>query len=217
MFLWINLYFNFFRSWRLPIIMSNMFRSSKQDFTFGPWKVTVAKNHIMKSKDIERWVRASWVLSSGQIGTFRSDVLSIVEKRVSQLPFRMQTFSCIPLRLDLVELRNSRCWFLIVQLLPIMILCNLTEFLNIHTRINAIIGKRREETIMYIFYCDHLMVWCLLLLGHSFSKYMEQRIKKQIWVFHFGFPESEWTRLDVHSLEDTDRYEISVQKLYPSK
>lgn len=31
-----------------------MFRSSKQDFTFGPWKVTAAKNHIMKSKDIER-------------------------------------------------------------------------------------------------------------------------------------------------------------------
>lgn len=34
--------------------MSNMFRSCKQDFTFGPWKVTAAKNHIMKSKDIER-------------------------------------------------------------------------------------------------------------------------------------------------------------------
>ncbi|XP_075876208.1 TIP41-like protein isoform X1 [Nelusetta ayraudi] len=35
-------------------MISNMFRSSKQDFTFGPWKVTAAKNHIMKSKDIER-------------------------------------------------------------------------------------------------------------------------------------------------------------------
>lgn len=35
-------------------MMSNTFRSSKQDFTFGPWKVTAAKNHIMKSKDIER-------------------------------------------------------------------------------------------------------------------------------------------------------------------
>ncbi|XP_076876146.1 TIP41-like protein isoform X2 [Brachyhypopomus gauderio] len=30
------------------------FKSSKQDFTFGPWRVTAAKTHIMKSKDIER-------------------------------------------------------------------------------------------------------------------------------------------------------------------
>lgn len=30
------------------------FRSSRQNFTFGPWTVTAAKNHIMKSKDIER-------------------------------------------------------------------------------------------------------------------------------------------------------------------
>ncbi|KAK7907047.1 hypothetical protein WMY93_015659 [Mugilogobius chulae] len=30
------------------------FQSSRQNFTFGPWTVTAAKNHIMKSKDIER-------------------------------------------------------------------------------------------------------------------------------------------------------------------
>ncbi|KAM3601591.1 uncharacterized protein V6R79_015364 [Siganus canaliculatus] len=35
-------------------MMSHGFKSSKQDFMFGPWKVTAAKNHIMKSKDIER-------------------------------------------------------------------------------------------------------------------------------------------------------------------
>uniref|UniRef100_A0A3P9KIT0 TIP41-like protein n=1 Tax=Oryzias latipes TaxID=8090 RepID=A0A3P9KIT0_ORYLA len=35
-------------------MMSHGFRSSKQDFMFGPWKVTSAKNHIMKSKDVER-------------------------------------------------------------------------------------------------------------------------------------------------------------------
>ncbi|XP_035985256.1 TIP41-like protein isoform X3 [Fundulus heteroclitus] len=35
-------------------MMLHGFRSSKQDFTFGSWKVTAAKNHIMKSKDIER-------------------------------------------------------------------------------------------------------------------------------------------------------------------
>lgn len=34
-------------------MMSHGFKSSKQDFTFGPWKVTAARNHIMKSKDIE--------------------------------------------------------------------------------------------------------------------------------------------------------------------
>ncbi|XP_035522064.1 TIP41-like protein [Morone saxatilis] len=38
----------------LSTMMSHGFKSSKQDFTFGPWKVTAAKNHIMKSKDIER-------------------------------------------------------------------------------------------------------------------------------------------------------------------
>ncbi|KAK0148786.1 TIP41-like protein [Merluccius polli] len=32
---------------------SHGFKSSKQDFTFGPWKVTATKTHIMKSKDIE--------------------------------------------------------------------------------------------------------------------------------------------------------------------
>ncbi|XP_046716288.1 TIP41-like protein isoform X2 [Silurus meridionalis] len=35
-------------------MISHGFKSSKQDFTFGPWKVTSAKTHIMKSKDIER-------------------------------------------------------------------------------------------------------------------------------------------------------------------
>ncbi|KAF6725749.1 TIP41-like protein [Oryzias melastigma] len=35
-------------------MMSHGFKNSKQDFTFGPWKVTSAKNHIMKSKDVER-------------------------------------------------------------------------------------------------------------------------------------------------------------------
>lgn len=34
--------------------ISHGFKSSKQDFTFGPWKVTAAKTHIMMSKDIER-------------------------------------------------------------------------------------------------------------------------------------------------------------------
>ncbi|XP_026872817.1 TIP41-like protein [Electrophorus electricus] len=34
--------------------VSHGFKSSKQDFAFGPWKVTAAKTHIMKSKDIER-------------------------------------------------------------------------------------------------------------------------------------------------------------------
>ncbi|KAF7651231.1 hypothetical protein LDENG_00113810 [Lucifuga dentata] len=38
----------------LSTLMSHGFKSSKQDFTFGPWTVTAAKNHIMKSKDIER-------------------------------------------------------------------------------------------------------------------------------------------------------------------
>ncbi|KAM6983782.1 TIP41-like protein [Tautogolabrus adspersus] len=38
----------------LSAMMSHGFKSSKQDFTFGPWKVTAARNHIMKSKDIER-------------------------------------------------------------------------------------------------------------------------------------------------------------------
>ncbi|CAB1459649.1 unnamed protein product [Pleuronectes platessa] len=38
----------------LSTMMSHGFKSSKQNFTFGQWKVTAAKNHIMKSKDVER-------------------------------------------------------------------------------------------------------------------------------------------------------------------
>ncbi|XP_061660119.1 TIP41-like protein [Syngnathoides biaculeatus] len=35
-------------------MISHGFKRTKKDFTFGPWNVTTAKNHIMKSKDIER-------------------------------------------------------------------------------------------------------------------------------------------------------------------
>lgn len=35
-------------------LISPGFQSSKQDFSFGPWTLTAAKTHIMKSKDIER-------------------------------------------------------------------------------------------------------------------------------------------------------------------
>ncbi|XP_051551653.1 TIP41-like protein isoform X2 [Myxocyprinus asiaticus] len=35
-------------------LISHGFKSSTQDFNFGPWTVTAAKTHIMKSKDIER-------------------------------------------------------------------------------------------------------------------------------------------------------------------
>lgn len=38
----------------LTTMMSQGFQRSQQDFTFGPWRVTAVKNHIMKSKDIER-------------------------------------------------------------------------------------------------------------------------------------------------------------------
>ncbi|XP_030648687.1 TIP41-like protein [Chanos chanos] len=41
-------------STKMSTTMSHGFKSSKQDFTFGPWKVTAARTHIMKSKDIER-------------------------------------------------------------------------------------------------------------------------------------------------------------------
>ncbi|KAJ1083413.1 hypothetical protein NDU88_003572 [Pleurodeles waltl] len=35
-------------------MMIHGFKSSKQDFIFGPWKVTAAKTHIMKSADVEK-------------------------------------------------------------------------------------------------------------------------------------------------------------------
>ncbi|KAK2828949.1 hypothetical protein Q5P01_019983 [Channa striata] len=38
----------------LSTMMSHGLKNSVQDFTFGPWKVTAAKNHIMRSKDVER-------------------------------------------------------------------------------------------------------------------------------------------------------------------
>ncbi|XP_078415900.1 TIP41-like protein [Cetorhinus maximus] len=33
---------------------THSFKNSKQEFNFGPWKLTANKSHIMKSKDIER-------------------------------------------------------------------------------------------------------------------------------------------------------------------
>uniref|UniRef100_A0A8C6S6R2 TIP41-like protein n=1 Tax=Neogobius melanostomus TaxID=47308 RepID=A0A8C6S6R2_9GOBI len=38
----------------LSFQMRRDFKSSRQNFAFGPWTVTAAQNHIMKSKDIER-------------------------------------------------------------------------------------------------------------------------------------------------------------------
>lgn len=35
-------------------MMIHGFQSSHQDFTFGPWKLTAAKTHIMKSADVEK-------------------------------------------------------------------------------------------------------------------------------------------------------------------
>ncbi|XP_048458802.1 TIP41-like protein isoform X2 [Rhincodon typus] len=33
---------------------THSFKNSKQEFNFGPWKLTANKSHIMKSKDIEK-------------------------------------------------------------------------------------------------------------------------------------------------------------------
>ncbi|XP_044537426.1 TIP41-like protein [Gracilinanus agilis] len=35
-------------------MMIHGFQSSRQDFSFGPWKLTAAKTHIMKSADVEK-------------------------------------------------------------------------------------------------------------------------------------------------------------------
>lgn len=35
-------------------MMIHGFQSSHQDFSFGPWKLTAAKTHIMKSADVEK-------------------------------------------------------------------------------------------------------------------------------------------------------------------
>lgn len=35
-------------------MMIHGFQSSHQDFSFGPWKLTASKTHIMKSADVER-------------------------------------------------------------------------------------------------------------------------------------------------------------------
>uniref|UniRef100_A0A0A6YWU8 TIP41, TOR signalling pathway regulator-like (S. cerevisiae) n=1 Tax=Mus musculus TaxID=10090 RepID=A0A0A6YWU8_MOUSE len=34
-------------------MMIHGFQSSHQDFSFGPWKLTASKTHIMKSADVE--------------------------------------------------------------------------------------------------------------------------------------------------------------------
>lgn len=35
--------------------MHPVFQSSRRDFTFGPWKLSAARTHIMKSAQAERW------------------------------------------------------------------------------------------------------------------------------------------------------------------
>lgn len=35
-------------------MMIHGFQSSHQDFSFGPWKLTASKTHIMKSADVEK-------------------------------------------------------------------------------------------------------------------------------------------------------------------
>ncbi|XP_075433118.1 TIP41-like protein isoform X1 [Ascaphus truei] len=42
------------RSHLVQAMMIHGFKSSKQDFNFGPWKLTAAKTHIMKSADVEK-------------------------------------------------------------------------------------------------------------------------------------------------------------------
>ena len=37
-----------------PAMMIHGFQSSHQDFSFGPWKLTASKTHIMKSADVEK-------------------------------------------------------------------------------------------------------------------------------------------------------------------
>ena len=37
-------------------MMIHGFQSSHQDFSFGPWKLTASKTHIMKSADVEKLV-----------------------------------------------------------------------------------------------------------------------------------------------------------------
>lgn len=42
------------RSGAASAMMIHGFQSSHQDFSFGPWKLTAAKTHIMKSADVEK-------------------------------------------------------------------------------------------------------------------------------------------------------------------
>ncbi|XP_047235189.1 TIP41-like protein isoform X1 [Girardinichthys multiradiatus] len=67
-------------------MMLHGFRSSKQDYTFGSWKVTAAKNHIMKSKDIERKMSARWLWSSrGRVRNLVSSTVHCSERLADEL------------------------------------------------------------------------------------------------------------------------------------
>ncbi|XP_067350702.1 TIP41-like protein isoform X3 [Channa argus] len=77
----------------LSTMMSHGFKSSLQDFTFGPWKVTAAKNHIMKSKDVERVdsehpkevVRPyDWTYTTDYRGTLIGESLQIKVKETAE-------------------------------------------------------------------------------------------------------------------------------------
>ncbi|XP_065121097.1 TIP41-like protein [Paramisgurnus dabryanus] len=91
-------------------MISHGFKSSKQDFNFGPWTVTAAKTHIMKSKDIERLADEMHVPSLPEM-LFGDNVLRIQHTDGFGIEFNaVDALKCVNNMQDSVKVACAQEW-----------------------------------------------------------------------------------------------------------
>ncbi|XP_005993451.1 TIP41-like protein [Latimeria chalumnae] len=86
------------------------FKSSKQEFTFGPWKLTAAKTHIMKSADIEKLADEMHMPSLPEM-LFGDNVLRIQHSEGFGIEFNAKdALKCVNNSLDYVKVACAQEW-----------------------------------------------------------------------------------------------------------
>lgn len=91
-------------------MMTHGFKSSKQDFTFGPWQVTAVKTHIMKSKDIERLAEEMHMPSLPEM-LFGDNVLRIQHTDSFGIQFNaIDALKCVNNLQDSVKVACAQEW-----------------------------------------------------------------------------------------------------------
>ncbi|XP_057177377.1 TIP41-like protein isoform X2 [Triplophysa rosa] len=91
-------------------LISHGFKSSKEDFSFGPWTVTAAKTHIMKSKDIERLADEMHMPSLPEM-LFGDNVLRIQHMNGFGIEFNaIDALKCVNNMQDSVKVACAQEW-----------------------------------------------------------------------------------------------------------